>query len=808
LVQITIIGTDMHGSWDGVQIAARSLRKQPGFTSVVVLSLALAIALNTTMYSVLDALVSPRVDIRRADDVYSIRLYGNNRGRVSIAEIDSAVRSGLSNIEAVAWVDDISGYFKRPMEAGNRFAEGSVKPVETNYFDLLGPKLVAGRTFIAADEFATPQPVVLSEQTVSALFPADVDPVGATVTISDTAFVVVGVLSRYSDFPSARSSAWIVGKPRARMAYARVIRLKPGVSPQDADRELVLIAQRIAIAAGEGPRDVAFRWFRPAAPQFHAARFHYGIGLSVIAVLLVACANLANMQLARGITRRRELALRTALGATRGRIIRHLLTESVLLAVAGLVLGLILTFWGAMALRASIPPAIGAYIVEPQLSWRVLVFALAATVTCVLIVGVAPAVRVSLVDPNEMLKAGAGTGATKHHRRQYGVLVAVEIALALGLLSGASVLVRSALWTSSVMGFDPTPLVYASLLNDPRPRVAEKRALSDVLQSPIARLRQIGGVAAVGASQGRGVANRAVTVSDSGRGVREIVAVNWGYSAVSPGYLRAMGLRVVRGRDFLEGERDEAAVIIDEMTAAALWPGSNPVGALIKFGDAASNEPFVRIVGVAGDEYRMRRPPQSMNVMRLGRVFYLPGPRDSVTVNTGGQPWTSVVVRATGDAKTLPLSLRRAGAQGIRPMGEEFRRERQNRDFVAGMFSLFAALGLGLAAFGVYGVVAHSVAERRRELGVRIALGATSRDIVHAVLRDSVVIALLGIAFGLLGTKYGVRLLGVFALPDDVYNAPLFALAAAFLFAATAASALVPALRATRLDPTESLRCE
>jgi putative ABC transport system permease protein len=514
------------------------------------------------------------------------------------------------------------------------------------------------------------------------------------------------------------------------------------------------------------------------------------------------------MQLARGITRRRELALRTALGATRARIVKHLLTEAVLLALAGLAVGVALTLWGAAALRAAIPPSVGSYIVEPQLSWRVFVFALIATIACIVLVGLVPAIHVSRVDPNEMLKSGAGTGATRKHRRQYGYLVAVEIALALALLTGASLMVRSTLRLSlNTFAYDPTPLIGGVMDAGLRPTGIERRPASEVFQAAAARALLVPGVEAAAAFTFGSLRGVSVTVSDSARGVREFPQPGFGYRRVGPSYLKTVGLPIVKGRDFREGERDEPVVIIDEYTAAGLWPGGNPIGAMIKFGDANSNAPFVRIVGVAGRETQRRGGLPSTTEMRLGTVYYLPGPADSLTFRPAG-PWAvSFVARAPKNTSAVATALRQSGAKNVKPLGDDFRRMREGSAFISSMFSLFAALGLGLAAFGVYGVVAHSVAERRRELGVRIALGATSRDILHAVLRESVLIGLVGIALGLLATKYGSKLLIQFA-EDDIYNAGLFAFAAAFLFAVAALSAFAPALRATKVDPTESLRCE
>ena len=800
--------TSSRSSFDGIRIPLRTLRRQPGYTSVVVLSLALAISINTTMYSVLDALVNPRIDMRDPSGVYTVRLYGDYKGHVSRAQRDSMLRSGLQNIEAVAWVNGVSGVRGNTIEAATAYTEGSINTVSAEYFDLIGPKLIAGRLFSPADHFITPRPIVLGEKTASVLFPDGANPIGQQVRIDDSSYSVIGVLSRYSDFPDRRSSAWKLGTPSEREIFVRVIRLRPGSSPEEADRDLQMVAGRIAIAAGEAKSAVSFLWRRPSEPQFHAGRFHIAIGLSVVAVLLVACANIANMQLARGITRRRELALRSALGASRGKIVSHLLTESVVLAVGGLMLGIVLTWWGAELLRAAIPPAVGEYIVEPQLSWRVFVFAIVATLGCIVLVGLAPAIRVSRVDPNEMLKSGAGTGATRHHRRQYGVLVAVEIALALGLLIAATLMVRSTLRTSlDSLPFDPTSLILGSFADGVRGKPGEKRPLSEVLQAASARASQTPGVTRASAYGYGGLTGTAITISDSARGVREVQQPGWGYTKVSPGHLRTLGIPVVRGRDFRDGERDEAAVIIDEYTASALWPGGNPIGALIKFGDSKSAAPYVRIVGVAGLETRRHGGSPSTSIMRLSTVYYLPGPRDSIIVRQSGVTMVPFYASAPGKVASAASALRRAGARNVTGAAESIRRERAGIVFISSMFSLFAALGLGLAAFGIYGVVAHSVAERRRELGVRIALGATPRDVLHAVLRETVVIGLIGVALGLLLMKYGAMLLGRFA-GDDVFNAPVFAAAAAFLFAVAATSALIPALRATKVDPTESLRCE
>src|SRR6185503_12946825 len=531
---------------------------------------------------------------------------------------------------------------------------------------------------------------------------------------------------------------------------------------------------------------------------------------AVIAVLLVACANVANMQLARGIARSRELALRTALGATRGRIIAHLLIESLMLAGIGLGLGLALTFAGNALLRASIPPSVGEYIVEPRMSWRVLLFAIGATMACILIVGVLPAIKVSHVDPNELLKSGAGTGATRRHRRGYGFLVVAELALTLGLLSGATVMVRGAIHSASAwLGYDPMRLATGYFIR--RPARKEYILQSEWLSSVAQRMRALPGIVNAAADMSGSYAGGGALLADSS-GVRELIVAGYSYHVVSPSYFRTMGLPIIAGRDFRDGERDQPAIVIDEYTARKLWPNANPVGALMKLGNARSQRPFVRIVGVVGENDEHGKP-QLVDLSdfgaTIGYVYYLPGPADTLAMGPYGVA-ASVTLRTSRNPATVLQEMRTAGVTRALTMDDAMglSRGRESRGFLAKLFTLFAALGLGLAAFGVYGVVAHSVAERRREIGVRIALGATARDVLHAVLRESVIIALLGVALGLLFTKYGVMLVAQFSANEDIFNAPLFAGVALFLASAAAASALVPAMRATRVDPTESLRSE
>jgi hypothetical protein len=304
--------------------------------------------------------------------------------------------------------------------------------------------------------------------------------------------------------------------------------------------------------------------------------------------------------------------------------------------------------------------------------------------------------------------------------------------------------------------------------------------------------------------------------------VQEIRAPMYTYLVVSPSYFKVYGWRIAAGRDFVAGGSSEPEVIVDKSTARKLWPGVNPIGAQIKLGADSARIPWVRVVGVVADLPNLHTfltsAPSENGRLGLGSIYYRPGAHDSVRLKARVPKFAYTVVgRASSDPNRLPITLRRAlvplapgaaiwsetmdEATGIAGM-------RQAQDFVAAMFLLFTTLALGLAAFGVYGIVAHSVAERRRELGVRVALGASSRNIVGLVLREGNAFALAGIALGLWITKDSVWYLRAFSIEDDAYNAPLFAAMALVLFAAVLGAALVPALRATRIDPVESLRNE
>jgi predicted permease len=810
-----------------IRLAARSFSRHRGFSIVAVLSLALAIALNTTMYSVIDALVNPKLDATDPDRLYWLTIWGDSRHHVDDATRASLLRTGVNTYEAVSLYNANLGAFSRvAIEYKRHYQQVSTAEVAPNFFQVLGARPLAGRTFTDADVNAETQPVILTEGLANALFTDGESPIGKTVDIDGNPVPVIGVVSGAAHLPDRTSDLYRLPPPGTVLSSlpVNVVRLRKGVSGAAADRQFHVLSTRLAALLGLTPADVWFQLKPMKAPQFSFGGFHYALIGAVIAVLLIACANLANLQLARGIGRSRELALRAALGASRADIVAQLVLESALLAGAGLIAGLLMTFWGMHLLASRIPPSVASYITAPQTSWRVFAFAVAASIVCVMLVGLIPAIRVSGVDPNDLLKSGAGTGANKKNRRQYGIMVVAEIGLSLALLSGASIVVRAALRLREVhLGFDIEPLSTAWLSwSAPRDTVVR---YTDIANEVVSRVRSLPDVAEASAFFHRGFTSGTVVVYQAGVVPRTVPGD--GYDIVSPSHLRTLNVRIVAGRDFLSARSSEAEVIVDEKTAHVLWPGMNPIGERVKLGGAKTLQPWVRVVGVAanlGDPREVvTTHSNGIHYSPLGAIYYLPSMSDSIILKRfkrappGMMPFTELqlLVRSKSDHERMPITLRLSLRDAppvhlllAERMDNQLWQERASHDFIATVFSAFAVLAIGLASLGIYGLVSHSVAERRREIGVRIALGATARDVLHAVLREGNVLALGGVAVGLLFTKYTAGWLVAFSAEDDKYDATLFAAMAAVLFAVAVVSAVIPGLRATRIDPVESLRSE
>ena len=416
-----------------LRLAARSLSRSRGFASIAILSFSLAIALNTSMYSLLDALLDPQVDVRQPAQLYHFGFFGNYR-RLPSGALEDALRSGIPSFVAVSGA---RFRLSSTVERGSQALDASVEAVRWNLFDVLGTHAVEGRVFMRDDATAGTPLAIIGDRFAAQLFPDGALPLGATIAVDGHPYTIVGVVRSSALVSELAAELWILPPDAEHSVPASLIRLREGADLSSIKNQLPVIAARLAMAAGDPPNQARLLLNGYAVRQFRVGRFHWALVAAGLAVLLVACGNLANLQLARGMARSSELALRSALGATRADLVALMMYEVALLAAAGLGLGLLLAYWGIQLLQATIPHAISDILVAPTVHARMLVAAVAATIVCLLIVGLWPAWRIARVDPNLMLKSRAGTGAHRQHRRKYAAMIVLQIALALPLLCGA-----------------------------------------------------------------------------------------------------------------------------------------------------------------------------------------------------------------------------------------------------------------------------------------------------------------------------------------------------------------------------------
>ena len=816
---------------DRLSPALRGLIRHKRFSALAIASLGVAIALNTTMYSVTDALLFPRVAMRLPQNLYHMPFYGDYKQRLS-ADVRREAVNGLSFFEDMAYRANNFGAANLA-ERGSLSQTARVINVSPNYFTMLGVTALHGRLLDSSDVNAPTHPVVVSERFWKQMLPDRPMTDTATFSLDGEPRTVIGVLAYESDFPGENTDVWQLpsGNASQRQALAfvfNVVRVKDGVTLDEAYAELGAVAAKLERMAGDGPKNARFDLERLVGGPLHFQNFHLAIIGAVLFVLLVACFNLANLQLARGLGRTRELATRAAVGATRRDLVNLLVMESAWIAGAGLVLGVILTFWGIHIVRSQVPPTLEQYLIRPQISWRLFAFATITSALALSIVGLLPAIRVSRVDVNELLKAGAGTGATRHTRWQAGSLVVFQVGLALALMIGATLLIRA---SASLYRLDINPLlerVVGATMGARPVGPADPRRMSDVANQALSRAMTIPGIAAAATTRYAMPPHRTISVAQDGALAREIATGLWSYRLVSDGYLKLYGMKVTKGRDFTPNEAGRS-VIMDALTASFFWPGQDPIGRQIKFGsDTRHDEGWLTVVGVA--EYvntwsAFRRANQAERLEpQLGAVWVL-NTADTARVNAGidaqGRPRATsfqLYVRGTDKIQRLPLQMRQTLPDLATGLSVGFVDRLQSalqldvvrkvQDFVAALFTCFALIALGLSALGVYSVVSHTVSQRTREIGVRVALGASERDIRQSVLYQGNVLALTGIALGLPLAYNTTPFLERFTLGEASHDYTMFLLGTVVLFSVTLLATYLPARRAMRINPVEALRAE
>lgn len=798
---------------DDIRYALRALRKNPGFASAAIVTLALGIGANSAIFSVVKAvLLDPLPFDRPHELVVALEtnpVQGVRRANVSYPNFVDWRRQARS-FESLAAL----GYTTSTLTGDDGRAERlRVGRASRGLFETLGVQLAHGRLFSEEEQRPGGDPVALLTHALwRGGFGGDPDIVGRSVALNGETHTVVGVLPAGFDFPSDEVALWIPLEQQADQMSNRAVhtlyvigRLQEDVSLDRAHTELRSIAARIqAVYPDEDPGhsvDVVSLHEEVVGDVRPALFILFG---AVGFVLLISCANVAHLVLARAAARRREIAVRAALGSGRWRVVRQLLTESVLLAAASGAAAVALAVWTADLLAARLTEFLPR-AAEIDVDGGVLVFTLVVSALTGILFGLVPALRSSSPDLRAALVERAANMPVGRERLR-GALVVGQVAVSLVLLIGAGLMARSfwRLWHVDP-GFDPQSLL-SMTVSLPGSNIAsgeEVIAFYDELQWRLEALPGVRSASAVNALPiSGGDAHGQLTIE--GRPFAPGAAPGVSFRRILPNYFRTMGIPVIQGREFdgRDGDVEPFVVIINERMALRYWPAGDAVGSRIKVGPAES-EPWLTVVAVVGDvrnegldiepglasyEPHRQRPWSTMNVLLRSDVDPLnlvPIVRKEVAALAGGVPLY--------DFTTLPHRIATSLV---------------GRRFQAMLLGLFAGMALLLAAVGVYGVIAYSVSRRTAELGVRVALGADPAKIVALVLRQGAWLALTGIVLGLFAALAVTRLLRGLLVGIAPTDAVTYSAAAALLLAVALLACYVPARRATAIDPMEALRHE
>ena len=791
-----------------IRFAFRSLAKSRTFTIVALLSLALGIGANVTVFSLVNALAFKPLPFPEANRLVDLHEF-------SATKLCSGCGVGTSYPGFIAWRDNarsfsqIGAYIERPFNiSGTENAErvgGALVSAET--FALLGIHPVLGRSFTRDDDRVGAPPVVmLGDALFARRYGSDRRIIGQTIRVNGVPHTVIGVMPPRFRFPEF-ADLWVSFEPNAaggareQRDFGVVARLKPGVSPAMANQEMAVIAKSLEERYPEQKEWTA-----------EATRFRisdampgslYGALLGAVGfVLLIVCANLAGLLLARGAGRQREIAVRLALGATRHRIVRHLLTESLILSAGGGALGLLLTSWAIDIIRNLAADRLP-YYVTLDVDRATLAFALGVSVLTGLLFGLLPALRASSPDVHSTLKESSPAIKKSMTR---GMLVIGELALAMILLAGAGILTRSVVRIATPeRGHEELDLLTGDL-EFLDARYADSTAVHGAVGAILDRLQNAPGVVSASAHgfqfvAGFGRSDRTIRADGADSAAARSVSPRFAF-VVTPSYFATEKLPIRAGRAFNAQDRvgSQPVVMINQRMADVLWRGQSALGRRIKLGTADSL-PWLTVVGLVGD---------ITSRDTVAHYAYVP------FAQTGQDQRVTLHVRSSGD----PLSLVPTVRAVVRSVDEDLPilrlqtvRQQRRSDTAPyqlyattmGSFALFAIL---LAAIGLYGVVAYNAAQRTREIGVRIALGAEPRHVMTMIAGQGGRLVVLGVVLGTIGSMLLLRVLRAMLFGASPIDFPVFAAVAALLTLTAALAVWLPARRAARIDPLEALRAE
>jgi putative ABC transport system permease protein len=821
----------MDNFWHDLRYGWRMLRARPGFTLVAVLTLALGIGANTAIFSAVNALLLRPLPFEDADRL----VFG-------MALREGHDPFGTSFLEYEVYRDESKSFTSTGMGMPQLFnLIGWGEPerlrgaaVNDSYLTTVGVKPLLGRTFAEEeDRPGGPAVALVGHDLWQKRLGGDRDVIGKTLNLEGRSYTIVGVLPHGFDMPYS-AEVWVpmqlsigslpIGQ-RAANSNEFVGRLKPGVTLAQADAELKGLAHRLEQEYPQARRGWSFGII-PIRQQLLGdldGRTHRSLVALVVAVgflLLICCANVAGLVLARGVAREGEIAVRLSLGAGRGRLVRQLLTESLLLAVIGGAMGVLLAFWIQPVVTALNPIRafeFAPYLNDFRIDARVLLFSLATTLAAGVIFGLAPAVRAAgsaglmTVLKRREQRAGAGSGG----RRLLGLLVVAEMAIATTLLVGGGLMVQSFQRLQNVdLGFRPDNILMMELALS----ASKYEELSRKVQftdQVLERVRALPGIVTAGMTTNvplqRGVTLDSIfEVEGRPRANPSDVPIT-AHRMVTPGYMETIGLTLVKGR-MLDARDHEGALpvaVVSEELIRQSWPGEDPIGKRLRRVRTGERGPWMTVVGVVRDikedrfEFRIVRP-----------VWYLPYAQQAFPLPVSIP--LNLVVRTAGDPAAVAASVRQAvhavdpeqPVAGVVPMPEYLSDVLIAERFNAVLMGSLAALGLVLAALGLYGVMAYSVGRRTGEIGLRMALGARPRDVLRLVIGQGVWLVAIGVVLGVAGAWALTRLIASGLYQVSPADPATFAGVALLLAAVALLACWLPARRATRIDPMAALRSE
>ena len=813
----------MQALWQDLRYSVRMLLKKPGFTLIAVVTLAFGVGANTAIFSAVNAVLLRPLPFAAEERLVVMWKHDQTASHplveLSIPEFNDW-RAGSQSFESLAAMPtSVYGYGYVLTGRGEPVQIESSR-VSADFFTTLGVRPLVGRTFRTEDDRpGAARVVVLSHRLWRDQFGSDTNLIGQTITLNDTGFSVVGVMPADFEFlkgvdiwsPVSASIGGGALQNRSAVFLQAVGRLKPGVTREQAEAEMNAVISRIAAAHPETEAGGHRVVMTPVAEYlFGNARLALWLLLAATGLLLlIACANVASLLLARATSRRKEIAVRAALGASRWRVVRQLFVESLTLAIAGGALGVLLAYWLADLLVVVAPTDIPR-VENVRIDAAVLTFSIAVTLLTAALFGLAPALTAARVNLTDALGDGSRTAGERHGNRLRGALVVGEIAVTLVLLVGAGLALRSFVKLQQVdTGFD-TENVLTFQLRLFGKRYQDAKSVRDFYQQLIERLEAQPGVEAAGAVLIRpleGVIGWDVPYATANQSPDEAKRNRVpNFEVVTPHYFRSVGLPLKVGREFTERDTEESpkVVIISEAMAQSIFaPGVDPVGQRLRLFDPTDPDNSWRtVVGVVGDaRYREVRDAR-WDVYVPYRQFAFPV--RYITVRTASDPAAfSAVVRR----EVAALDPQQA-VTSVKTTAQLFLENVARPRFNSLLLGLLAALAALLAALGIYGVISYAVAQRTREIGVRIALGAQRGDVLRLVFKQGLTFIVSGIVIGLVGAFMLSRLMESLLFGISATDPATFIVVSLLLVVVALLACYIPARRAMKVDPMVALRYE